>query len=72
MYKGRKLQAIKLLFLFDGGAYSERAVPVSKAAAFDCTGSYAIKMYGVIHYVCIQTIRMQRIFGDLGVVCGAG
>lgn len=37
-----KLQAIKLFFLFDGGAYAERAVPVTKAAAFDCTGPYTI------------------------------
>ncbi|MDN4072278.1 xanthine dehydrogenase family protein molybdopterin-binding subunit [Fictibacillus terranigra] len=40
--KDGKLQAVKFLFLFDGGAYAERAVPISKAAAFDCTGPYAI------------------------------
>ncbi|WP_129726359.1 xanthine dehydrogenase family protein molybdopterin-binding subunit [Ectobacillus funiculus] len=41
--KEGKLQAIKLFFLFDGGAYAERAVPVTKAAAFDCTGPYSIE-----------------------------
>ncbi|MCP8970525.1 xanthine dehydrogenase family protein molybdopterin-binding subunit [Ectobacillus ponti] len=38
-----KLKAAELLYLFDGGAYAERAVVVSKAAGLDCTGPYAIE-----------------------------
>ncbi|MFX3623469.1 MAG: xanthine dehydrogenase family protein molybdopterin-binding subunit [Ectobacillus sp.] len=41
--QGGKLQAAELLYLFDGGAYGERAVVVSKAAGLDCTGPYAIE-----------------------------
>ncbi|PEJ59062.1 aldehyde oxidase [Bacillus sp. AFS002410] len=40
--KEGKIQALKLFFLFDGGAYAERSVPITKAAAFDSTGPYKI------------------------------
>lgn len=37
-----KLRAIQIKFLFDGGAYSEMGVIMSKAAAVDCTGPYRL------------------------------
>ncbi|MFC7392162.1 xanthine dehydrogenase family protein molybdopterin-binding subunit [Scopulibacillus cellulosilyticus] len=37
------LQAAEILFLFDGGAYSDKAVDMSRAAATNCTGPYHIK-----------------------------
>ncbi|MBO9129432.1 xanthine dehydrogenase family protein molybdopterin-binding subunit [Bacillus sp. 165] len=40
--KEGKVKAAELLFLFDGGAYADRAVVVSKAAGLDCTGPYSI------------------------------
>jgi CO/xanthine dehydrogenase Mo-binding subunit len=41
--KDGRLKAAELLFLFDGGAYADRAVVVSKAAGLDCTGPYSIE-----------------------------
>ncbi|MBM6649360.1 xanthine dehydrogenase family protein molybdopterin-binding subunit [Bacillus sp. RIT 809] len=41
--KNGKLQAAEILYLFDGGAYADRAVTISKAAGLDCTGPYSIK-----------------------------
>ncbi|MCM3737627.1 xanthine dehydrogenase family protein molybdopterin-binding subunit [Bacillus cytotoxicus] len=41
--KEGKLQAAEFLYLFDGGAYADRAVTMSKAAGLDCTGPYAIE-----------------------------
>ncbi|WP_129730172.1 xanthine dehydrogenase family protein molybdopterin-binding subunit [Ectobacillus funiculus] len=41
--KDGKLQALELLYLFDGGAYAERAIPITKAATYDCTGPYSIE-----------------------------
>lgn len=41
--KNGKLQATEIFYLFDGGAYADRAVAISKAAGLDCTGPYAIK-----------------------------
>lgn len=41
--KNGKLQAAQILFLFDGGAYADRAVTMSKAAGLDCTGPYSIQ-----------------------------
>lgn len=41
--KNGKLQAAEILYLFDGGAYADRAVMISKAAGLDCTGPYSIK-----------------------------
>ncbi|ENQ3079002.1 xanthine dehydrogenase family protein molybdopterin-binding subunit [Bacillus cereus] len=41
--KDGKLQAAEILYLFDGGAYADRAVTMSKAAGLDCTGPYAIE-----------------------------
>ncbi|PFU40485.1 aldehyde oxidase [Bacillus cereus] len=38
-----RLKAVEFLFLFDGGAYADRAVVVSKAAGLDCTGPYSIE-----------------------------
>ncbi|NBI29159.1 xanthine dehydrogenase family protein molybdopterin-binding subunit [Chengkuizengella marina] len=36
------LQAAEILYLFDGGAYSDKAVDISRAGAVDCTGPYRI------------------------------
>ncbi len=36
------LKAAEILYLFDGGAYSDRAVIISRAAGIDCTGPYRI------------------------------
>lgn len=40
--KTGKLTALQVTFLFDGGAYSDEAVDISKIAALDCTGPYKI------------------------------
>lgn len=40
--KTGKLTALEVAFLFDGGAYSDEAVDISKIAALDCTGPYKI------------------------------
>lgn len=37
------IKAAEILFLFDGGAYSDKAIDVSRAAAVDCTGPYHIE-----------------------------
>ncbi|MGE5633432.1 MAG: xanthine dehydrogenase family protein molybdopterin-binding subunit [Caulobacteraceae bacterium] len=37
-----KLTAAEITFYFDGGAYSDRATVISRAAAVDCTGPYNI------------------------------
>lgn len=37
------LKVIEVLFLFDGGAYGDKAVDIIKAAAVDCTGPYHIE-----------------------------
>ena len=36
------LKAAEIQFLFDGGAYSDKAVDITRAAAVDCTGPYRI------------------------------
>lgn len=36
------LKAAEILYLFDGGAYSDRAVIITRAAGIDCTGPYRI------------------------------
>ncbi len=41
--KAGRLTAAEITYLFDGGAYSDRAVIISKAAAVDCTGPYNIE-----------------------------
>ncbi|MBZ9686851.1 xanthine dehydrogenase family protein molybdopterin-binding subunit [Clostridium estertheticum] len=41
--KDGRLTAAEITYLFDGGAYSDRAVIISKAAAVDCTGPYNIE-----------------------------
>lgn len=38
-----KLMAAEYRFLFDGGAYSDMAAGISKAAAVDCTGPYRLE-----------------------------
>ncbi|WP_134703153.1 xanthine dehydrogenase family protein molybdopterin-binding subunit [Ammoniphilus sp. YIM 78166] len=38
-----KLKLATLLYLFDGGAYSDKAIDLSRAAAVDCTGPYHIE-----------------------------
>ncbi|MGE8204854.1 xanthine dehydrogenase family protein molybdopterin-binding subunit [Heyndrickxia sp. NPDC080065] len=37
------LKAAEIIFLFDGGAYSDKSVDLSRAAAVDCTGPYHIE-----------------------------
>ncbi|MBB5324956.1 CO/xanthine dehydrogenase Mo-binding subunit [Anoxybacillus tepidamans] len=37
------IKAAEILFLFDGGAYSDKAIDVTRAAAVDCTGPYHIE-----------------------------
>ncbi|WP_027410767.1 xanthine dehydrogenase family protein molybdopterin-binding subunit [Anoxybacteroides tepidamans] len=37
------IKAAEILFLFDGGAYSDKAIDVTRAAATDCTGPYHIE-----------------------------
>lgn len=41
--KAGKLTAAEITYLFDGGAYSDRAVIISRAAGIDCTGPYNIE-----------------------------
>lgn len=41
--KDGKIQAAEILYLFDGGAYSDKAADLSRAAAADCTGPYNIE-----------------------------
>ncbi|WP_097028268.1 xanthine dehydrogenase family protein molybdopterin-binding subunit [Clostridium peptidivorans] len=41
--KAGRLTAAEITYLFDGGAYSDRAVIISKAAGVDCTGPYNIE-----------------------------
>ena len=36
------LKAADIQLLFDGGAYSDKGVDISRAAVVDCTGPYAI------------------------------
>ncbi|WP_433742373.1 xanthine dehydrogenase family protein molybdopterin-binding subunit [Falsibacillus pallidus] len=38
-----KIKAAEILYLFDGGAYSDKAVDLARAAAVDCTGPYHIE-----------------------------
>lgn len=40
--KDGMLKAAGIQFLFDGGAYSDKAVDISRAGAVDCTGPYHI------------------------------
>jgi CO/xanthine dehydrogenase Mo-binding subunit len=40
--EGGKLTAAEITYWFDGGAYGDRAVIISKSAAVDCTGPYNI------------------------------
>ncbi|WP_114744841.1 xanthine dehydrogenase family protein molybdopterin-binding subunit [Falsibacillus pallidus] len=41
--KDGKVKAAEILYLFDGGAYSDKAVDLARAAAVDCTGPYHIE-----------------------------
>ncbi len=43
MFKKGDLKAAEITFLFDGGAYSDKAIDISRAAATDCTGPYHIE-----------------------------
>ncbi|GER69361.1 xanthine dehydrogenase, molybdenum binding subunit [Weizmannia acidilactici] len=38
-----KLTAAEMTFLFDGGAYADKSIDLSRAAAVDCTGPYNIE-----------------------------
>lgn len=37
------IKAAEMLYLFDGGAYSDKAIDVSRAGGVDCTGPYHIE-----------------------------
>ncbi|KIL45157.1 xanthine dehydrogenase family protein molybdopterin-binding subunit [Jeotgalibacillus soli] len=37
------IKAAEILYLFDGGAYSDKGIDLSRAAAVDCTGPYHIE-----------------------------
>lgn len=52
--KGGKLTAAEIIYHFDGGAYSDKAIDVSRAAALDCTGPYAIERVKC-DSVCVYT-----------------
>jgi CO/xanthine dehydrogenase Mo-binding subunit len=41
--KDGKLLAAEITYLFDGGAFGDRAVIMSRAAAVDCTGPYRVE-----------------------------
>lgn len=41
--KDGKLQAADILYLWDGGAYADKAADLSRAGAVDCTGPYDIE-----------------------------
>lgn len=41
--KDGKLQAADILYLWDGGAYADKAADLSRAGAVDCTGPYYIE-----------------------------
>lgn len=49
-----KIQVAEFEFLFDSGAYSDTAAGISKAAASDCTGPYAIENVFCNSY-CVYT-----------------
>jgi CO/xanthine dehydrogenase Mo-binding subunit len=38
-----KIKAMEILYLWDGGAYSDKAVDVSRSGAVDCTGPYNVE-----------------------------
>lgn len=38
-----KIKAAEMLYLWDGGAYADKAVDLSRAGAVDCTGPYSIE-----------------------------
>ncbi|NHM32690.1 xanthine dehydrogenase family protein molybdopterin-binding subunit [Neobacillus terrae] len=38
-----KIRAAEILFLWDGGAYSDKAIDLTRAGATDCTGPYGIE-----------------------------
>ncbi|MDK2600336.1 molybdopterin-dependent oxidoreductase [Bacillus stercoris] len=52
------LKAADIQFLFDGGAYSDKGVDVSRAGVVDCTVHTRSTIYGVIHIVCIRIIHI--------------
>lgn len=41
--KEGKLKVAEIVYLFDGGAYSDKSIDLSRAAAVDCTGPYHIE-----------------------------
>lgn len=49
-----RLTAAKITFLFDGGAYSDKSIDLSRAAAVDCTGPYHIENIWCDSY-CLYT-----------------
>ncbi|OQP24060.1 MULTISPECIES: xanthine dehydrogenase family protein molybdopterin-binding subunit [Geobacillus] len=49
-------KAMEILFLFDGGAYSDKAIDVSRAAAVDCTGPYHVENV-FCDSLCVYTNR---------------
>ena len=59
------IKAAELQYLFDGGAYSDKSVNISRAGAVDCTALTALKIFGATHTACIQIIPMQVLIGVL-------
>lgn len=52
--KAGKLKVAEIVYLIDGGAYSDKAIHLSRAAGIDCTGPYAIDNVHCDSY-CIYT-----------------
>lgn len=52
--KSGVLRAAEITFLFDGGAFADRAVIITRAAAVDCTGPYKIENVSCNSY-CMYT-----------------
>ncbi|MCM3651929.1 xanthine dehydrogenase family protein molybdopterin-binding subunit [Metabacillus litoralis] len=48
------IKATEIVYLFDGGAYSDKAIDVSRAGAVDCTGPYNIENVQCDSY-CLYT-----------------
>lgn len=48
------IKAAEIVYLFDGGAYSDKAIDVSRAGGVDCTGPYHIENVWCNSY-CIYT-----------------
>ena len=63
--KSGLIKAAELLYLWDGGAYSDKATDLSRAGAVDCTGPIILIISGVTLSVCIPIIHMLHLIEDL-------